>query len=137
MGSSPAERASVRDDPVEPRSVARAGVDLEAILARLETEQARLREELAQGIEAPGQMTYGSQAAAASQVFAQQRDIALHDRAQRQLDLVQAALARLDRGGYGACQRCGRPIDPARLEAIPWAAFCIDCQRIESRRGSA
>ena len=137
MGSSPAERASVRDDPVEPRSVARAGVDLEAILARLETEQARLREELAQGIEAPGQMTYGSQAAAASQVFAQQRDIALHDRAQRQLDLVQAALARLDRGGYGACQRCGRPIDPARLEAIPWAAFCIDCQRTEGRRGSA
>ena len=112
-------------------------MDLEAILARLETEQARLREELAQGIEAPGQMTYGSQAAAASQVFAQQRDIALHDRAQRQLDLVQAALARLDRGGYGACQRCGRPIDPARLEAIPWAAFCIDCQRTEGRRGSA
>ena len=104
MGSSPAERASVRDDPVEPRSVARAGVDLEAILARLETEQARLREELAQGIEAPGQMTYGSQAAAASQVFGQQRDIALHDRAQRQSNLVQAALARLDRGGYGACQ---------------------------------
>ena len=47
---------------------------------------------------APGQMTYGSQAAAASQVFEQQRDLALRDRSTAQLALVEAALARLDDG---------------------------------------
>ena len=63
--------------------------------ASLLAEQERLRVDLAQTIQAPGQMTYGSQAAAASQVFEQQRDLALRDRAAQQLELVEAALARL------------------------------------------
>ena len=73
-------------------------------------------------------MTYGSQAAAATQVFEQQRDLALRDRSQTQLELVEAALARLAAGTFGRCLRCGKPIAPARLEALPWAANCIDCQ---------
>ena len=65
-------------------------------------------------------MTYGSQAAAASQVFEQQRDLALRDRADQQLVLVDAALARLDAGTFGTCIRCGKPIapGPARGAAV-------------------
>jgi len=48
----------------------------------LEAEYARLRAELDAEVESPGQMTYGSQAAAASQVFAQQRDLALREKAE-------------------------------------------------------
>jgi len=99
----------------------------------LEAERVRLLDELAEAIVAPDAMTYGSQAAAASQVFAQQRDLALRDRNLQHLELVDAALARLDAGAYGSCQSCGRPIGPERLEAIPWAAFCIDCQRTAGR----
>jgi DnaK suppressor protein len=94
----------------------------------LEAEHARLRAELGEAIQAPGQMTYGSQAAAASQVFEQQRDLALRDRAAQQLELVDAALARLADGSYGTCLRCGGPIALERLEALPWAAHCIACQ---------
>jgi DnaK suppressor protein len=94
----------------------------------LEAERARLRAELGEAIQAPGQMTYGSQAGAASQVFEQQRDLALRDRAAQQLELVDAALARLADGSYGTCLRCGGPIAVARLEALPWAAHCIACQ---------
>ena len=101
--------------------------------AALEVERGRLLDELAEDIVAPDAMTYGSQAAAASQVFAQQRDLALRDRNLQHLELVDAALARLDAGTYGPCQRCGRPIAPERLEAIPWAALCIDCQRTARR----
>ena len=68
-------------------------------------------------------------AAAASQVFAQQRDLALRDRALQHLEQVDAALERLDAGTFGTCQRCGNAIAPERLEALPWAAHCIDCQR--------
>jgi DnaK suppressor protein len=96
----------------------------------LEGERARLREEIASTIQAPGQMTYGSQAAAATQVFEQQRDLALRDRAVAQLVLVEAALARLDAGTFGTCVRCGKPIAKARLEALPWAEHCIDCARL-------
>jgi RNA polymerase-binding transcription factor DksA len=103
--------------------------------AILETERARLHASLKEGIVAPGPMTYGSQAAAASQVFEQQRDLALHEKNEMQLRAVAAALARLASGTFGTCIRCGRPIGPERLEALPWAAHCIDCQRIVGRGG--
>jgi DnaK suppressor protein len=104
-------------------------VDLEAARSALLAERERLHAEVAGTITAPEQMTYGSQAAAASQVFEQQRDLALRDRAEQHLALVDAALSRIDDGTFGTCQRCGRPIAPERLEALPWAAHCIDCQR--------
>ena len=103
--------------------------------ATLEAERARLNAGLKEGIIAPGPMTYGSQAAAASQVFEQQRDLALREKNEVQLQAVEAALARLDAGTFGTCVRCGRPIAPERLEALPWAAQCIDCQRIVGRGG--
>jgi RNA polymerase-binding protein DksA len=101
----------------------------------LVAERDRLQAELAIEIEAPGQMTYGSQAAAATHVFEQQRDLALRERNQQHLAEVEAALERLEAGTYGTCTRCGRPIAPERLEAIPWAAHCIDCQRLVGRNG--
>ncbi len=103
--------------------------DIDAARTTLLAERARLVAEVGEAIVAPEQMTYGSQAAAASQVFEQQRDLALRDRSTAQLALVEAALARLDDGSFGACIRCGKPIAAARLEALPWAATCIDCQR--------
>ncbi|HSL32479.1 MAG TPA: TraR/DksA C4-type zinc finger protein [Candidatus Limnocylindrales bacterium] len=101
--------------------------------AALLAERDRLRAELAVEIESPGQMTYGSQAAAATHVFEQQRDLALRERNEQHLAEVVAALERLDAGTYGTCTRCGRPVAPERLEAIPWAAHCIDCQRLVGR----
>lgn len=103
-------------------------LDPAALRATLDAERTRLVAELGEAIQAPGQMTYGSQAAAASQVFEQQRDLALRDRATHHLELVDAALARLDDGTFGTCQRCGAQIAEARLEALPWAAHCIACQ---------
>lgn len=46
----------------------------------------------------------------------------------RLLREVRAALARLDEGTYGICLNCEEPIAPRRLEAIPWAAYCVRCQ---------
>ena len=40
---------------------------------------------------------------------------------------VDAALARVDDGSYGVCERCGQPIAPARLEARPTARTCVSC----------
>ncbi len=108
-------------------------IDLERARSALHAERERLRTELGEPIEAPGQMTYGSQAAAASGVFDQQRALALRDRSRAQLELVDAALRRLDAGTYGQCEGCGRPIDPERLDALPWAELCIDCRRAATR----
>jgi len=103
--------------------------------AFLEQERARLLAELEEiAIRAPEPMTYGSQAAAASQVFEQQRDLALREHTRTAVAAVDAALARLEAGTYGACTACGRAIAPERLEALPSAALCIDCQRTVARR---
>ena len=107
--------------------------DLAAARASLLAERARLKSELGEPIEAPGQMTYGSQAAAASHVFEQQRDLALRERSRAELAQVEAALEKLDDGTYGACASCGQPIAPERLEAIPWTPVCIDCARKGAR----
>ncbi|HEY6056923.1 MAG TPA: TraR/DksA C4-type zinc finger protein [Candidatus Limnocylindrales bacterium] len=97
------------------------------------SERARLRAELSVEIEGPGQMTYGSQAAAATHVFEQQRDLALRERNQRHLADVETALERIEAGTYGRCRRCGTEIAAERLEALPWAAYCIDCQQAIAR----
>jgi DnaK suppressor protein len=45
----------------------------------------------------------------------------------RHLAEIDAAVERLDRGTYGACERCGQPVAPARLAAKPAARSCIRC----------
>jgi DnaK suppressor protein len=110
------------DPPADPR-------------ASLLAERRRLLDEMREtAIQAPDPMTYGSQAAAASQVFEQQRDLALRDHNRILLEAVDAALARLDAGTYGACTSCGKGIGAERLQALPPAALCIDCQRATGPR---
>jgi DnaK suppressor protein len=103
--------------------------------AALLAERQRALAELADAeVLAPGQITYGSQAASATHVFEQQRDLALRDHNRVHLEAVDAAIARIDAGTYGACTTCRRPVGTDRLEALPWAALCIDCQRAAKHR---
>jgi DnaK suppressor protein len=46
---------------------------------------------------------------------------------QREIDVIRAALKRLDDGDYGSCMTCGKAIAPARLEALPYAVQCVAC----------
>lgn len=46
---------------------------------------------------------------------------------------IEAALERLEDEEYGNCTNCGEPISPKRLEAIPWARYCIKCQDLHER----
>ena len=49
------------------------------------------------------------------------------------LDAVHDALARIEKGTYGTCIDCGRPIELARLEAVPWTPYCRDDQEKHDR----
>src|SRR5690349_13210865 len=40
---------------------------------------------------------------------------------------IDAALKRISEGTYGTCDKCGGPIDPRRLKALPTAATCVSC----------
>ncbi len=64
----------------------------------------------------------------AKEYFFQQSDA---DRAI--LGLVEAALARAESGEFGLCAACGQPMEPKRLEAVPWARHCIRCQEMQDK----
>ena len=52
---------------------------------------------------------------------------ALDDQARDELGRIDAALERIEKGSYGACEKCGKPISAARLKELPYAAHCIGC----------
>ena len=51
----------------------------------------------------------------------------------RLLGLIDEALNRIETGGYGECVNCGEPVQEKRLEAVPWARFCLKCQDLQER----
>ncbi|HWB86000.1 MAG TPA: TraR/DksA family transcriptional regulator [Bryobacteraceae bacterium] len=53
------------------------------------------------------------------------------------LGSIRSALDRIDDGTYGSCIRCESDISPKRLQAVPWAAFCLECQKIAEKEGIA
>jgi DnaK suppressor protein len=53
---------------------------------------------------------------------------------ERQMVLqIEAALRRMDDGVYGRCTNCGNTINMRRLDAVPYARFCIDCQELAEK----
>ena len=52
----------------------------------------------------------------------------LSDAERLELIRIEAALARIDEGGYGTCAGCGATIARRRLEALPWAVRCAACE---------
>src|SRR6188508_1654466 len=64
-----------------------------------------------------------------TETFDRELDEGLEEGAARQLEQIDAALARIEDGSYGTCGICGREIGAERLEAVPWATLCIDDQR--------
>jgi DnaK suppressor protein len=60
-------------------------------------------------------------------------DYSLEENEARVLEAIDAALARIEAGTYGRCERCGKEIETERLEAIPYATLCIDDKRRDER----
>lgn len=65
------------------------------------------------------------------ELFERSKDLALRDNAHLLIEEVESALKKIDDGSYGYCDSCNQQIPLARLEALPWANECIDCQRDE------
>lgn len=52
----------------------------------------------------------------------------LSDNERVTLDQIEAALRKIDKGHYGLCESCQKPIAKPRLDALPFARYCISCQ---------
>lgn len=49
------------------------------------------------------------------------------------LQLIDEALARVESGDYGECVNCAEPVQEKRLNAVPWARYCLSCQDKQER----
>ena len=58
---------------------------------------------------------------------------ALSDSDRKLLRMVEEALRRADEGTLGECTHCEKPIQKKRLEAVPWAKHCLECQDLQDR----
>lgn len=65
---------------------------------------------------------------AGTETFERGKDIALEENETFRLARINAALERMDKGVYGFCDACGRPIPVERLEALPEATYCLEHQ---------
>jgi DnaK suppressor protein len=57
--------------------------------------------------------------------FERERDLSIENNVRDLLSKINRALTRMDEGIYGICARCGKPIEKARLKALPYADLCI------------
>lgn len=65
---------------------------------------------------------------AATDTFEKEKDLAVRDAFRDTLGRIDEALGKLARGAYGICDRCGRDIPIQRLDALPHAIYCVECQ---------
>jgi RNA polymerase-binding transcription factor DksA len=71
---------------------------------------------------------FGKREEEATESFELEKRLALEKRIRDQLAEVEHTLTKFEQGTYGLCDRCGQPIDPARLEALPQANLCLSCK---------
>jgi len=69
-----------------------------------------------------------------SESFAQEFSLELLQRDEATLGEIQEALERVNNGSFGLCEGCQEAIPKARLNAVPYARNCVDCQRKAERR---
>ena len=70
----------------------------------------------------------------ATVTYDRELDYSLEENSETVLREIDAALQRIEDGTYGVCERCGKPIEEERLEAIPWARLCLDDARKQETR---
>jgi len=98
----------------------------------LKKEKARLGEELEkQQIASQDHPTTGNHMADdATDVAEQAKTLALRTHLEGMLKEVERAIVRIEKGTFGACEKCGKPIGDERLRAMPWVALCIEHAKI-------
>lgn len=109
-------------------------IDLKLIRARLDNERKRLLEVLEQtqasaaGEDRREGSPFGKREEEATQSFELEKRLALIKQIKENLADVDRAIEKFEKGTYGRCDICNKPIDPNRLEALPAATQCLNCK---------
>lgn len=118
--------------------------ELDDLRERLLAEQTELQEQLttieeqtfaASQSDLSGEVSFDEENAdAGTFTFERERDLSIENNVRDLMRKIQRALVRMDDGTYGICSRCGKPIEKARLKALPYVDLCIKDAQAQSRR---
>ncbi len=71
---------------------------------------------------------------AGTATFEREKELSIEQNVRDLIQKIERALKRVDAGTFGVCERCGKPIEKARIKALPYADLCIKDARAQSRR---
>jgi DnaK suppressor protein len=118
--------------------------ELDDLRGRLLTERAELQDQLTtieeqsfatSQSDLSGEVSFDEENAdAGTFTFERERDLSIENNVRDLLAKIGRALARMDEGTYGICSRCGKPIEKARLKALPYVDLCLKDAQAQSRR---
>ncbi|MEX0834439.1 MAG: TraR/DksA C4-type zinc finger protein [Actinomycetota bacterium] len=117
--------------------------DLEGFKQRLLEEKAELEKQLAEIEESSfstpqsdlsGEVSFDEEYAdSGTFTFERERDLSIENNIRDLLAKIEKALVRIEDGTFGICERCGKPIEKARIKALPYANLCIKDAQAEVR----
>jgi DnaK suppressor protein len=104
-----------------------------AIEAKLRVRLAEIEAEIAELTKPPedaGSISFGKRVGeGTSQAIDRFAEVGVAQEIEPLKERIERALAKIDDGTYGTCDRCGKPIAQGRLQAAPESVLCIDCAR--------
>jgi DnaK suppressor protein len=71
---------------------------------------------------------------AGTATFEREKELSIEQNVRDLIAKIERALKRIDAGTFGVCEICGKPIEKARLKALPYADLCIKDAQAQSRR---
>jgi RNA polymerase-binding protein DksA len=117
--------------------------ELDEFRKRLVQERSELEEQLSTIEEASfsatqsdvsGEVSFDDENAdAGTFTFERERDLSIENNIRDLLGKIDRALVRLDETSFGICERCGKPIEKARIRALPYADLCIKDAQAQAR----
>ena len=118
--------------------------EIDDLKGRLEEEQGELRVQLstieeetfsASQSELSGDVGLDDESAdAGTATFEREKDLSIENNVRDLLAKIDRALTRMSDGTYGTCERCAKPIEKARIKALPYVDLCIKDAKAQSRR---
>ncbi len=97
----------------------------EGLVGQVQAAEAYSRERDAEATQDPADM--------AANAYTKELMMSMSTNDRQLLESIDAALVRIEDGKYGKCIHCDQPIQEKRLEAVPWARYCLRCADLNER----